>query len=195
MLSIKQARRQALWLAVWGWVVGIVSVALLSVALLKGIYGLHESSIASPLTASMRRLVASLYFAAHSWSPSLSQWLWGLAPDLDLSVSLFTQTNWGVLFFYLLLLLSTIARGRALRIRQALAEHEERMQQIFWEEEVRSKIRNGASLGDVQQNVDIRITLDNQPTPWHQGLLGVVILGIALPLAVDAIKAYFGWLK
>lgn len=195
MLSLSQARRQAFWLGVVGWVLGIACLGLLVVSALKGVYGVVSASTASPFVTPFRRLIEGIYGMAAEVAPTLTELVWKLAPQLDLSGPLIAPGNWGFFLVYFLMLLSLLPRGRATRIRRALAEHQAHMQQVVWAEQVRQKMSAGASAVEAQQGLDIRISVENQPVAWHQGLWGVVVLGIALPLVVDLIKLYVGLSK
>lgn len=190
-----QARRQAYWLNVLSWLIGAVSFLLLATSLLKGVYAWGAAPDASPLAAPFGRLAASVYGLLEGMAPPLMALLWQLAPDLNLRGRLISADHSGIFVLYCLMLLSLLPRGRASRLLRAVAEHESRVQQIIWEEQVRGLIGAGLSAAQVQQGLDVRISIESQRTPWHQRLFGVIVLGLTLPLVVDVIKILVGLAK
>ena len=193
-----QARRQAFWLNVGGWTFGLACMALLVVAALKSIYTLAQTArtpFEAALAVPLGRAVAFLYSIPQSIAPAVTDWVWRAAPDLNLRAPLIAAENAGILAVYFLLLLSLIPRGRATRLRRALAEHEQRMQQIYWEETARQRMRAGVPLQEVENQLEIKISIENQKAPWHTTLIGIIVLGVVLPLVVDVIKIIVGLAK
>lgn len=109
--------------------------------------------------------------------------------------SLISTKNWDLFAIYFLLLLSIFSRGRAVRIRKALTEHDRRVQQIIWEKDVRDQLDAGVYAQSTQLGIDFRVSFEKQPEAWHQGFIGVVVLGIVLPLVVDLVKILVGLAK
>lgn len=198
MLTLPQARREARWLNFLGWSVGSLCMLLLVVAMLKGIHTVSVASttgVAGALAAPFRRAIEALVAIPWNLAPTITDFIWWVAPDLHLGGPLLSSDNASFFGVYFLLLLSMLPRGRAIRLKRAIAEHEQRMQQIYWEETAREAFRAGVSRADIEHKLDVRVSIQNQKAPWHTRLIGVVILGIVLPLIVEVLKVVVGLAK
>lgn len=196
--TFEEARRQALCLSLAGWMAGLFCLMQLGVAGLKGIYVLSLTAATrgeQGITAPFRHAIEVLYAIPARVAPDITAFVWGAAPELNLRGTLLSLDNAGFFAIYAVLLLSIWARVRAFRLRRPMAEHEHWRQQLHWEKTARAKLRSGGARSELGQEASTRASTENEKLPWHTTLVGVVVLGIALPLIVDVVKILVGLAK
>ena len=189
-------------LQVLAWVVGLGCLALLAIAFLKGLYALASTATPAGLEAAFMKpigsLITHLYAIPATHAPEITRWIWNLSPELHLREALFSMGHLGFLSTYAVMLLSIWIRARSARTIQAIDERHQRLKEIEWDESVRQRIR-AQSFPEITSppvSNDPPMPPDTTPkTPWHQTLLGIIVLGIALPVVADLIKILIGMTK
>jgi hypothetical protein len=198
MFTMKQALWRMRWLRWGGHVLSAVCLLLVLVAAVKGIYSIASYEASGPLAAlwnAVKRLIESLYAAASQAAPWMAEALWRIAPDLDLRRGFFDRVHVGFWLVYAAMFVGVYMRGQANRISGAIRQHRFRMQQVLWEEQAREQMRHGVAIDDIEQRLDIRISLESKPTRWHQTGWALVAMGILLPLIVEVLKVFLGLAK
>lgn len=194
-------RSTAVQLRALSWMLGIACLALLAIALLKGLYALADTAMPGLEAVFMKpigNLIAHLYAIPASKAPGITFWFWSLAPDLYLRGTLFSMGNLGFFATYAVMLLSAWLRARSTRTIHAIDDRAHRLREIQWDESVRQQVRGQVSRDGAAPSASTRTPLppDNTPRPpWHQTLWGIVLLGIALPVAADLVKILIGMAK
>jgi hypothetical protein len=198
MLTMRQALWRMRWLRWGGRVLSAVCVLLVFVAAIKGIYSLasyEASGLLAALWNGIKRLIESLYAGVSQAAPGMAGALWRMAPDLDLRRGLFDRAHVSFWLVYAAMFVGVYMRGQANRIGGAIRQHRDRMQQVLWDEQAREQMRQGVAVDVIEQRLDVRISLESQPTPWHQKGWALIAMGILLPLFVEVLKIFLGLAK
>lgn len=187
-VSVRKIERKAFWYRVIGTVCMAACVVMLVTSGAKAIYLLSRSSANAfdgVFVAPFGRLVAFAYHSAAEWAPSTVELVWRLAPHWT-SGSLYPGN--GVLGVYLLLFAGMYLRNRGREYKALLTEFRRRVLLRRMEEN---------ELGvRVRRDRTVPVAAAGLPSlPWHQGVTGTIVLGLALPLAVEVLKLFLGLAK
>jgi hypothetical protein len=195
-MTLQQARSRRRWFGVVGRTLMLITGPLLLVGVLKGIYvaaAQVPDAGSQAVFGLLARFVNLLYQAAWSVSPSLTETLWSLAPQINLAASnVLGVATAGFIAAYALFLVGGFLRGVAHRIDVRLTQTLRRVEEMAWKEALRHELRKGATPQQAIEQMNVTITIVGQDPPWHQRAWGVVLLGLALPLIVKVLEVILG---
>jgi len=197
MLSLYQAKSRLLWFRWGGRVLVVVSGVLMFFGFLKAIYVAAEQAptmMERSILAVPARLIALFYGWLDGFAPWVAAPLWRMSPNLNLH-SPGLDNSGGFFAAYLVFLLGAYLLGQANRIAVRIAQTMQRVEEMMWEASLHAQLRAGATQEEARAQLNVNISLAGQDPPWYQRPWGLILFGIALPMAVEVFKVVVGLAK
>jgi hypothetical protein len=197
MLSLHQAHSRLFWFRWGGRALFVISGVLMLFGLLKAIYVAAEQA-PTTMERSILAVPARLITLFYSWLESFIPWvvapLWRMSPDLNLRGPGLDNSG-GFFAAYLVFLLGGYFLGQANRIAIRIAQTMQRVEEMMWEASLQAQLRAGATQEEARAQLNVNISLAGQDPPWYQRPWGLILFGIALPMAVEVLKVIVGLAK
>jgi hypothetical protein len=203
MLSLPQARRRQLVLRWGGQGLSLLALVALALAAIQALYLRAEfaGDLLPQLAFGYRKLIESGYAALARVEPfsGLTAWTWRHIPTWHIDALLFEQKQWQMQILVAALMLGVLARARARVLRQSIAEHLARVQQLVWEMEARRKIGqwfpDDTEPAATREALELTVQIPSTKLPWQASWWGLVVIGVAVGLLVEVLKLVFGLAK